>query len=153
MGLDVTAYKNIEWLEPISPEKDESSDYDLRIVLDDFKERASDIKDGYYSYTDEYGFRAGSYGGYNSWRNELAVLAGFESAKDAWSKDSGPFWELINFSDCEGTLGTLTCKKLLFDFKEFYSKAEKIGGWFFESYKQWTKGMELAAENGCFCFH
>lgn len=150
MGLDVTAYKNITWLEPVGSEDD---DYDLRIVAGDFAERAADIKDGYYSYNDSHGFRAGSYGGYNEWRNELAILAGFESAKDAWSKDSGPFWELINFSDCEGTLGTITCKKLLFDFKEFYAKAEKAGGYFFDLYKEWTQGMELAADNGCFCFH
>lgn len=150
MGLDVTAYKNITWLEPVGSEDD---DYDLRIVAGDFAERATDIKDGYYSYSDSHGFRAGSYGGYNEWRNELAILAGFESAKDAWSKDSGPFWELINFSDCEGTLGTITCKKLLFDFKEFYAKAEKVGGYFFDLYKEWTQAMELAADNGCFCFH
>jgi len=150
MGLDVTAYKNIKWLRPIDREND---DYDLRIDISDFAERAEDLKDGDYSYSDSYGFRAGSYSGYNSWRNELALLAGFGSAKNAWTKDSGPFWELINFSDCEGTLGTFTCKKLLLDFKEFYAQAEKIGGYFFDLYKEWTIGMELAAENGCFNFH
>ncbi|WP_416186824.1 DNA cytosine methyltransferase [Enterobacter roggenkampii] len=118
-----------------------------------------------YTYEDCTGHGVG-YGGYYWWRNELAEMAGYpvgeyESGhgKEAnhfggvLNSDSGPFYELINFSDCEGFIGTAVATKLLADFKTFHDKAEEIGDRFFEQYKHWQSAMEMASSNGCISFH
>ena len=71
----------------------------------------------------------------------------------ALNSDSGPFFELINFSDSEGFIGTAVATKLLADFKSFHDKAEIIGDRFFEQYKHWQSAMEMASNNGCISFH
>ena len=168
MGLDVTAYKNAKRLNEFTADEwGEPKDIDsVQAYIADFKERAGNITDGYYTYDDSYGFRAGSYSGYNNWRDELARLAGYQNTKydehgyereshaaGAWKLDGGPFWELINFSDCEGILGTEVCKKLLADFIEYDEKAKSFDSYFYERYKEWTEGMKYAADNGFFDFH
>ena len=168
MGLDVTAYKNVKRLtEFTADEYGEPKDVEaVHVFIDDFKERAGNIDDGYYTYDGSCGFRAGSYSGYNNWRDELARLAGYPVAKyaelglerenhaaGAWAAEGGPFWELINFSDCEGVLGTEVCKKLLADFIEYDEKAKSFDPYFYERYKEWTEGMKYAADNGFFNFH
>ena len=63
--------------------------------------------------------------------NELATLAGYAGADDAWERTDGPFWELINFSDCEGVIGPKTSAKLAGDFAAFQEKADAHHGqWF-----------------------
>lgn len=168
MGLDVSAYKNVKRLESFeADEYGEPKDVEtVQVSIAGFKERAGNIVDGYYTYEDEYGFRVGSYSGYNNWRNELARLAGYKITKytemgqerecyaaGAWQSGSGAFWELINFSDCEGVLGTEVCKKLLADFIEYDERAKTFDSDFYERYKEWTEGMKYAAENGLFDFH
>lgn len=79
-------------------------------------------------------FRAGSYSGYNAWRETLAELAGIKNL-EAWWKEQGsalnrkgetPFHELINFSDCEGKLPYKECVELLADFSLLNLKLSKI---------------------------
>lgn len=113
-------------------------------------------------------FPCGSYGSYNYWRNDLAKLAGYaafpgeDSPKrahcmTAWEVvTSGPFWELINFSDCEGTIGPVVSAKLAKDFAKFddAAKAFKDGGpYFCELYSDFRKAFETAADNGAVEFH
>jgi hypothetical protein len=73
-----------------------------------------------------------------------------------WNGNKGPFSELINFSDCEGTIGSEISKKLLKDFEEYKSKAEKIEDKysldFHENYNNWIKALTLASDNGCIIF-
>lgn len=72
-------------------------------------------------------FRVGSYSGYNWWREILARLVGIKNLNDFWIKAGGidnrngpePFFELLNFSDCEGTLPYRECKRLLKDFNKW----------------------------------
>lgn len=74
-------------------------------------------------------FRAGSYSGYNWWREILAKLVGITDINAFWIKTGGinnrkgkePFFELINFSDCEGTLPLRECKRLKKDF-DYWSR-------------------------------
>jgi len=65
-------------------------------------------------------FRAGSYSGYNKWRDELARRALDLPAATVWEDPSrfveAPFFELINFSDCEGTIGPDAASDLATDF-------------------------------------
>ena len=74
-------------------------------------------------------FRAGSYSGYSSFRSWLCQFAMHHSPEPIWSeetyspKDSRPFYQLINFSDCEGTIGATACAKLAKDFEEYLPRA------------------------------
>lgn len=99
---------------------------------------------------ERFSFRAGSYSGYNYWRNQLAVFAGFESAESVWHGDlKGSFTEMINFSDCEGTLDAETCLKLYKDFCDNEGRAkEHPDDYFIEKYMEWKRAMEIASNNG-----
>lgn len=177
MGLDVTAYSKIqkvdavynEYGEPIDPvTRKEFDDVAILYVNSDFPARAEDIENGVYSYTEGFGFRAGSYGGYNRWREQLAEMAGYPIAQDpdpigdprqnhsagAWQADGGPFWELIWFSDCEGTIGPAVCNKLADDFAKYQDKADMHDDENFKhKYKEWRQAFELAANDGAVHFH
>lgn len=148
MGLNISAYSNLRALyKNETPEKIASF-----YKNEDFPGRAAGIvDDAVYTYDECFSFRAGSYTGYNEWRNQLAQLAGYESAEDCWTKTEGPFWELINFTDCEGVLGDETCAKLLIDFRNYLS-AVQTTDWFSELYMQWMKAMELASNYGAVKF-
>lgn len=124
-------------------------------------------------------FRAGSYSGYNNWRNDLALAAGYEGGADeVWSMgdrlyepDSPPFLELINFSDAEGVIGPAISKKLYNDFVNYENKVkqevdnwylkihpEKEYGvddtkWFLSKYEDWKKAFESASNGGFVSFH
>jgi hypothetical protein len=179
MGLDISAYSGIKKIdcivnengEAVDPSTREEIDYDTYFrayVNDSFPGRADDIEHGAcYSFNDSDGMRAGSYGGYNIWRDKLAELAGyplgeFESngairkshALACWNGASGPFSELINFSDCDGIIGPSISKKLAKDFADYQSKAnESRDEDFLKRYNDWRKMFELAADNGAVCFH
>lgn len=177
MGLDISAYKNIQPIdclfdtdgEPVNPQTREPIEGDWRKFHSNcnFPDSATDIDfTKVYRASESMGFRAGSYGGYNQWREELAKLGGwpeieiekfgapFKScAASAWNATSGLFLELINFSDFEGTLGTAVSKKLLEDFRANEEKAKAIGGYFYGKYQEWTKAFEMAADNGAIYFH
>jgi hypothetical protein len=163
MGLDITAYRRLYRAE---------ADHQRAVTVyvnPDFPQRAPEFKsDVSYVPAERLEFRAGSYSGYGSWREELAKLAGYPAVKDgterlhgheerhshgAWAASSGPFWELIDFSDCEGALGTSVCAKLLKDFVDYDERAHAIGGWFYDRYQLWHKAMSLGADSGAVCFH
>ena len=122
------------------------------------------------------GFCAGSYSGYNQWRNQLAVVAGYESAEKVWEdcnlpasfnirlfklkeidgqeiERMKPFYELINFSDCEGLIGPEICKKLYQDFVDFEDKAKEQDEYFYERYTNWKEAFRVASDNGLVAFH
>ena len=176
MGLDISAYRGIEKIDcvfdedgdPIDPATREYVDYDARAYVNpDFPGRADGIENkGVYKAEESMGFRAGSYGGYNQWREELAKLAGYALADytiygtttqrhdaGAWAATGGPFWELITFSDCEGVIGPIVSAKLAKDFQEFGERAKGIGGYFYDRYQEWRAAFEMAADNGMVRFH
>ena len=108
-------------------------------------------------------FRAGSYGGYSTWRNMLAEAAGYDSADQVWAGEfSGPFVELINFSDCEGYIGPHVSAKLLADFLEYRDEVEKYVSeaygdghefeYFMDRYDCWIGAFETASDNGVVVF-
>lgn len=175
MGLDITAYRQIK----LAPDAEIDSagdvvDYDnfMHVYVNpDYPERAADLVDRgiYTSGTDSVGFRAGSYGGYNAWREELAQLAGYPAAPytyysttqmrhdaGAWAATAGPFWELINFSDCDGAIGPAASAKLARDFAEWDDRAKAKDGpesTFYARYTQWRSAFEMAADSGLVSFH
>jgi hypothetical protein len=137
MGLDISAYSR---LEPIRDYPDDGNyDYPNETVIyvnTDFPGRCDEF-DGeprkVYAFAEKFVFRVGSYSGYNDWRGWLARVAGANSAKALWDKvgdptfgfeaKAVPFIELINFSDCEGTIGTAISRKVAADFVQHREKA------------------------------
>lgn len=135
----------------------------------DFPERYKGLEnDTVYHFEQQFDFRAGSYSGYNWWRNELAKLVGYSPIKvknedgssetrydaSAWMAKSGPFWELINFSDAEGVIGPVASMKLYSDFLSYHKAAMAHGDKDFrDSYLEWEKAFSLASKHGAIVFH
>ncbi len=169
MGLDITAYSGITKLNAHMNDDGEAVDNQTGKTLDwsaycspyvnpDFPEHAKSLEvSGVYGFEESFGFRAGSYGGYNQWRDALARMAGYAGgAQGAWDSDSGPFWELINFSDCEGSIDAPVCAKLAADFASFQTKADAYAAsntYFLELYASWRQAFEMAAKGGMVDFH
>lgn len=175
MGLDITAYRR---LKPAPGAETDDDGYPVdsnhhvmfRQGLLDWTEknwpgRAGTLTAGIYSFADSFRFRAGSYGGYNEWRNELAKFACGKTAEEVWaSSQHGPFVELISFADNEGTIGAEVSAKLAKDFADNLSRAVDHAGtlhsimsgdgdWWLISYKNWLKAFEMAADGGAVNFH
>lgn len=158
MGLDIRAYKGLR--------KVENPKFDSDGELENWKNQwlpGESMKwsesvwpgkgnpidaDTVYEYEYCFEFCAGSYGGYNRWRDDLERFKGDIA-----------FQELIDFADNEGVIGSTLSVKLRDDFKKFHNEAEIFGNqdgicdWFFEKYCEWEKAFEVAAENGAveFC--
>lgn len=163
MGLDIYAASKIQR----RPGDYDGEGFYVGSQPDEFAAQADGLEPGSYDYERALDFRAGSYSGYNTWRNQLAELAGYPAvrhessykpseelyAAGAWKAKGGPFWELINFSDCEGVIGATTSTKLAKDFAEFQAKADAHpSDWFRACYADWRKAFELASQEGAVVF-
>lgn len=166
MGLDIVWYKNAKLAEEGQGVDSDGFQMDGFITPFDnpaFPGRADGLDCGKtYVATEGGSFGAGSYGGYNNWREELARIAGYEPILSdrfgeqimrcdaaAWRVPEGPFWELINFSDCEGTIGPVVSAKLAKDFANWQQDAEgspQLG--FQRTYANFRKAFEQVAGNG-----
>lgn len=120
-------------------------------------------------------FRAGSYGGYNEWRNDLAMAIGWLSgAQGAWEEGlqyGPPFMELINFSDAEGYIGPTISEKLYQDFVKYEDRVmDTVDKWFLKidpdkeygvedlkwfqgKYEEWKEAFNQARKGGAVSFH
>jgi hypothetical protein len=166
MGLDITAYRQLklapdaaideggnpaEWQKFWRPGA--SMDWSEKNWLGRAKGIAN--SNALYSFAEEFDFQAGSYSGYNDWRNWLAQVAGWRSAEDAWKAGGGAFFELIYFSDSEGVIGSEVSAKLAEDFAEYDEKARSMGedGYRYKKYQEWRRAFEMAADGGAVDFH
>lgn len=173
MGLDITYYRKMkeangnEAFDETGELKWEEDWFQV-YANPDFPGREDGLNDRHaYKAEDYFGFHAGGYGGYNRWREQLAELSGWPKttyekygkewpsfAASAWDAMSGPFWELICFSDCEGVIGPVTSAKLAKDFAEFQSKADQHEDERFRNqYNEWRKAFEVASDDGAVRFH
>ncbi len=170
MGLDVTAYEKATLVQVMSvneynnnEDAQASVDRDacLYYLYQDGERSQSDgMVDGIYTMNGgaSFGFDAGSYGGYNAWRNQLARMMLDMTDRQVWDADEGslagrPFVDLINFSDCEGFIGPKTCAKLSADFANNQEKANMGDERFRARYADWRKAFALASEGGVVRFH
>ena len=159
MGLDITAYENLKMVE--NPQLDEDGcpvNWDSEWMAGASMEWSESVRAGrgegvdpkaVYTYENEFGFRAGSYIGYNWWRNKLEAFA-----------EGNSFQELINFADNEGVIGSVVSSKLYNDFSNNLEKAEAYsktlgveGEWWFKNYQNWMKAFDMASQNGAVDFH
>ena len=160
MGLDITAYSKLKPCGSHESEPDEcwnQGHIDIYAGGPNMVERLDGHKEGCYRAAEgsrELSFRAGSYSGYNAWRDELSELAQGRPAEEVWADPQGPFAELIYFSDCKGSIGPNTSAKLLLDFREFSAKARRQQDLFFmELYELWLRAFKLASDGGMVVFH
>jgi hypothetical protein len=169
MGLDISAYSNARLItdhEPLEDEWCEDENHVNAYITDGaFHRSFRGLLNGHcydVSESEGHGFRAGSYGGYNYWREDLARFALGVDPGEVWTAPLGyqdaPFFELINFSDCEGAIGPEAAVDLL---KDFYDHRDKYRAshsvldrtYDLERYDDWTKACELAAAGGLIIFH
>lgn len=178
MGLAVTAYSGIAFAllgEGVDQDGDvlDDQDYFGLYVNPHYPAQAADLplapgEDQRFcvcsAYRERMGIRAGSYSGYGYWREQLAELAGYPAMAYEGEDPShtsgasmlpyGPFHELIDFSDCEGSIGPLASAKLAQDFADFQPLADAHADERFRDlYAQWRAAFEMAAQGGAVSFH
>lgn len=144
MGLDISVYTYVVLLD-----NDSNNNNLIKIEWNDcMPERQDDHTIGkFYDFdTRIISFKAGSYSGYNQWRDKLQTFTE--------NKKNDPFAELIYFSDCKGMIGSTVSLKLYKDFK----KHEKEASQFFDKseynlYLKWSKTFELASSKGFVVFN
>jgi hypothetical protein len=163
MGLDITAYRQIrriaDWpegaesIDDVADYGDDGYVFNGRPVFavypdatQGFPEHAADLAPGLYTYAEQTSFRAGSYSGYNAWRDALSRAALGLPAKQVWSdfdrhrhRERGVAW-LINA-----------------DIRAHESAIRDRGGvivsWFGDGLDRWIAGLALAADDGVLSFH
>ena len=112
-------------------------------------------------------FRAGSYSGYNQFRNLLCWAIHGICQEDFWNSknsDEEEFGALIDFSDCEGTICYSVAAELHRSFKNNRKRFKDYlnslgddlsfedGHYFMEKYDDWTKATRVASDNGLLIF-
>src|SRR5262245_51471646 len=131
MGLDIVAYRGLERL-PDHERTDQCfKDGHITIQAGGFPQPAGSFPNGCYTRDENLDkpwwlcFAAGSYSAYNDWREHLALMAHGVEAEHIWQNPERypAFRELIDFTDCDGTLGTEICQKLADDFHSYLAKA------------------------------
>lgn len=169
MGLDISVYRNARKVDPQPVRKDNGqwpdevwdSDTVIAFVPDDSMLRSLRglEPDTVYDADYDHGFRAGSYGGYNAFRSMLAEELLGVSPYEVWNNPMSwvdkPFFELINFSDCEGTIGPEAAADLAVDFDMFQDRVQRVPDEYFrERYAEWQHAFHIAAaHHGLVDFH
>lgn len=179
MGLDIRAYSNLTYVGRHEEWADEDEHYERHhqaYAYDAFPHALMGVPDvreetlgsgtkfltgGCFEVTEKtesHGFRAGSYGGYSQWRNDLANR--FNPYRDGGPPSpEGPFYELLWFADNEGTICQLAAVNLLADFRQHeaayrgWQYGTEPGDYFVEKYVDWMRAFELAADGGLVDFH
>jgi hypothetical protein len=181
MGLDITAFSKLQVL---TPEETKAAERSIGVQIDlgesvyHFTERdikspnnwIRDMSPGTYyesAETREYDFRAGSYSGYGAYRRMLSECFLGASPEEVWRNQSiyrgQPFYEQVNFSDCEGFIGPEFSAKLAEDYEEgrdqWYEYLKESGEapseieYYMARYDNWTKAFKVASEGGFVWFH
>jgi len=170
MGLDITSYKNVkiigrssdveEWEENYYLNNKEDTVFIYPGLSNFFPEWAVGLEYGaVYEYEDAFGFRAGSYSGYNYWREWLCETFLNVSPRTVWNNpelyEDKPFYRLIHFADNEGFISQIHAQKLAKDFQQYQNVVDTLDcdEWMKEKYNDWRKAFEMASENGFVEFH
>ena len=172
MGLDIMYISNVKTQDELLGLGSELFEEFTFGVEDAFKERCHSfpLKKGIgkvyltaESVSDS--FRAGSYRGYNTFRDLICRAAHGISAEEFWS--SGKYWgseafgALIDFSDCEGTICYSVAAELYRDFKEYKTIFKKYikencdtedSRYYIDKYNEWMDALKIASNKGLVIF-
>ena len=162
MGLDITSISKIE-----KSEKEKG----FYINRGNKYVARHDYTEGWYVATEDsscHEFRAGSYSGHNNFRKLLVEAIHGVEIEHFWHNEEeyegAPFYEMLNFSDCEGVIGVEESKKLHEDFvlhrgifedfvRSQYDKTNiSIRAEYMELYDDWLKSFNIAADKGAVLF-
>jgi len=156
MGLEITAYENLI----ITNNK---KDKEFYFSEKTFEQEDRIIGECFVTYDDACGFSAGSYRNYNLFRNILCEsinnLKDHElwelAVKDTEKAKSLPFYWLINFSDCDGYIGSSFCEILYKNFCDYevVFKERIKDEYFISIYNEFKNAFELSKNNGIIIFH
>lgn len=164
MGLQITAHNRLELVDDCKIEEKEyfENTHSRVITLFDnpeFPYHIGSLKGQtlYKVKGQTFSFRSGNTRSFKDWKEWLAKVGGYNNLSDVWkTKQLGPFIELLNFSDSEGTIGPILSRKLSQDFNDYENNAIAMGGdlaYGMDFYKNWKKAFNLAAkENGVVIF-
>jgi hypothetical protein len=157
MGLDVAIYGRPS---PVacSPGCENDDHIDLSPTRA-FPRHFEGLPTGHFTALSKMRFRAGSYSGYGDWRDWLSST--FLRAKPlaVWEHPDQfadrPFYWLVDFSDCDGTIGPVVCRKLAVDFRVNLERAmqEATDDWRMTLYCRFMAGFELASDGGFAQWH
>lgn len=157
MGLDVSAYRKIEPVECGRYDECYPAHINLH-VTGDFPVHADGLRSGcYVGETFDGPLPSRSYSGYNRWREWLSRAALGVTPEEVWDDPEQfagrPFCELINFSDCEGVIGTQTSAKLAKDFKDHREIIKDADAFDAQTFLEFLTAFEFASDNGAVVFH
>lgn len=158
MGLDIQAFSRARFVAPKAEDDyEEHEEEHVYIYSLDWPDRLDGREPGWYAVDGEWmHFQAGSYSGYNRWREQLSEAALGVLPQAVWKDPDAfagqPFVELINFADNEGAIGPKTSAKLLADFQRNPDLPSKVQDepfdWFDRKYREWSEAFALAADDG-----
>lgn len=120
MGLDIYTLRHPTFVKPREQASDEDWDTLTRIYNDpSFTGHSDGRPQGFYRGERSKGHGSWSYGGYSHLRRLLCRVAFGAEPEAVWQSPErfarqphGDLVALINFSDCEGAIGPVTCGKL-----------------------------------------
>lgn len=159
MGLDVTAYSKVEFAEVVSSYVDFEQRYEgvdaVWVEAAGYYAHLPPLKNGgvYCINGETFTFRAGSYSVYNWWRNELSIKFIGVSARGVWNEPvlyrDKPFFMLVNFSDCEGCIGSETAVVLADAFDTYADVVfAEMPPEFHATYQRFHRAFRLASDDG-----
>ncbi len=137
MGLDICVYQNLTPMDPEEYNLDSGGlpisrkdgeplgDFILPFSAPCFDARCLDLEHSLYFYDGCAHERIGGYGYYGRWRFVLSEFSEW-LMETAPTLRAPPFFELINFSDCEGFLGTEVCRRLASHFEKYDEKVDEF---------------------------
>lgn len=162
MGLDISAYSRCVFVHGNEHHKDKWADdacidsdlVQVYLVYPDYESQMDGLTEGCYRVEGQStGFRAGSYGGYNRWREVLSRAALQAEPSHVWANPTNyvgkPGYELVNFSDSEGVIGPATSAKLARDLDGLILAEE----WAEDLKNEWLQAFTLASDGGLVAFH
>ena len=167
MGLDVSAIARVELTPEHAWGQDcEDDDHVLAVTLD-FPRSSRGLIEGRCYRVDGpvHGFRAGSYDAYDHFRIRLCEAAlGIPFGTlllDPVAYADEPFYELLNFGDTEGTIGSEAARDLAGDFAAgrdtvlpamLAATPPADRAWLAQLWEDWSKAFELAGPGGLVLF-
>jgi hypothetical protein len=163
MGLDIVALEKVRLISNNFEAEESEIEYEgeneiFRVKVNSSFKSHDHLESGIYAYEGKMlDFSAGSYGTYNGFRAELCFMAHGVLPAVVWKNpemyEKGDFYEIINFSDCEGVIGPFVASKLLYDFKKHRDTYHlENNTWDAERYDDWIKALELASNDGMLIF-
>lgn len=99
-----------------------------------------------------------SYSGYSAFRRELCRAFLLAEPEDVWEMPgvfkAAPFYDLINFSDCEGTFGPVASRRIADNFNNHGNPFDKDDafGRNYDGYKELKEIFNHAADTGIVVF-